>query len=214
MVVMMMIAFTSTTFDSSVVPLIEILCSSNPGDFEFSGFWRNRNRIDNLGINSPSLWLTYLRSKHCLGCGYRSHASILEFRELYLHRDLMHNIRSLTPNPLFPIACDIAARVPLPQSRLAHLNQKYAANAVWPLKPLVTAHAHILSFIINFEFRNLELQRWLNCKHWHRLGTNLWTLVTLYLLPSHYTRGLQYPKQSDWRLTLSRLLVRVYTEHQ
>jgi len=36
----MMIAFI--TFNSSLVPLIEGLCSSNPWDFEFSGFRRNR----------------------------------------------------------------------------------------------------------------------------------------------------------------------------
>jgi len=49
----MMIAFI--TFSSSLVPLIEGLCSSNPWDFEFSGF--RRNRIDDLGIqvSNPSL---------------------------------------------------------------------------------------------------------------------------------------------------------------
>ena len=48
---MMMIAFI--TFNSSLVPLNEGLCISNPWEFEFSGF--RRNRTDNLGINSPSL---------------------------------------------------------------------------------------------------------------------------------------------------------------
>jgi len=48
----MMIAFI--TSNSSLVPLIEGLCSSNP--FEFSGF--TRNRTDDLGIKSPSLWPT------------------------------------------------------------------------------------------------------------------------------------------------------------
>jgi len=43
----MMIAFIS------LEPLIEGLCSSNPWEFEFLGFRRNRN--DDLGINSPSL---------------------------------------------------------------------------------------------------------------------------------------------------------------
>ena len=49
-----MIAFI--TFNSSLVPLIEGPCSSNPWEFEFSGF--RRNRTDDLGINSPSLWST------------------------------------------------------------------------------------------------------------------------------------------------------------
>ena len=48
---MMMIAFI--TFNSSLVPLIEGLSSSNPWEFKFSGF--RRNRSDDLGINSPSL---------------------------------------------------------------------------------------------------------------------------------------------------------------
>ena len=52
--VMMMIAFI--TFKSSLVPLIEGPCSSNPWEFEFSGFWRNRT--EDLGINSPLLWPT------------------------------------------------------------------------------------------------------------------------------------------------------------
>jgi len=45
-----MIAFI--TFNSSLVPLIEGLCSSNPWEFEFSGF--RRNQTDDLGINGPS----------------------------------------------------------------------------------------------------------------------------------------------------------------
>ena len=48
---MILIAFN--TFDSILVPLSECLCSSNPWEFVFSGF--RRNRIDDLGINSPSL---------------------------------------------------------------------------------------------------------------------------------------------------------------
>ena len=44
----------SITFNSSLVHLIEGLCSSNPGEFLFSGF--RRNRTDDLWINSPSLW--------------------------------------------------------------------------------------------------------------------------------------------------------------
>ena len=51
---MMMIAFI--TFKSSLVPLFEGLWSSNSSEFEFSGFWRNRT--DDLGIDSPSLWPT------------------------------------------------------------------------------------------------------------------------------------------------------------
>jgi len=51
---MMMIDFI--TFNSSLVPLIEGLCSSNPWEFEFSGF--RRNQTDDLGIRSPSLWPT------------------------------------------------------------------------------------------------------------------------------------------------------------
>ena len=44
------------TFNSSLVPLIEGLCNSNPWEFEFSEF--RRNRTYDLGINSPSLWPT------------------------------------------------------------------------------------------------------------------------------------------------------------
>ena len=47
----MMIAFI--TFNSSLVPLIEGLCNSNPWEFEFSGF--RRNRTDDLGMESPLL---------------------------------------------------------------------------------------------------------------------------------------------------------------
>ena len=50
----MMIAFI--TLNSSLVPLNEGLCSSNPWEFEFTGL--RRNRTDDLGINSPSLWPT------------------------------------------------------------------------------------------------------------------------------------------------------------
>jgi len=42
---MMMIAFIA--FNGSLVPLIECLCTSNPSEFEFSGF--GRNWTDNLG---------------------------------------------------------------------------------------------------------------------------------------------------------------------
>ena len=48
---MMMIVFIS--FNSSSVPLIQGLRSSNPWEFELSGF--TRNRTDDLGINSSSL---------------------------------------------------------------------------------------------------------------------------------------------------------------
>jgi len=41
------------TCNSSVVPLIEGLCSANPWEFKFSGC--RRNRTDDLGINSPLL---------------------------------------------------------------------------------------------------------------------------------------------------------------
>ena len=44
------------TFNSSSVRLIQGLCSSNPSEFEFSVF--RRNRTDDLGINSPLLWPT------------------------------------------------------------------------------------------------------------------------------------------------------------
>ena len=47
----MMIAFIA--FNSSSVPLIEGLCSSNPCDFEFSGF--RQKWTDDLGMKSPSL---------------------------------------------------------------------------------------------------------------------------------------------------------------
>ena len=49
---MMMIAFS--TFKSSLVLLLEGLWSSNSWEFELSGF--RRNRTDDLGIDSPSLW--------------------------------------------------------------------------------------------------------------------------------------------------------------
>jgi len=49
-----MIAFL--TLNSSLVPLIKSLCSSNPCEFVFSGF--RRNRTDDLEIDSPSLWPT------------------------------------------------------------------------------------------------------------------------------------------------------------
>ena len=52
--IMMMIAFI--TFKSSLVPLFEGLWSSNSWEFELSGF--RRNRTDDLGIDSPSLWPT------------------------------------------------------------------------------------------------------------------------------------------------------------
>ena len=55
---MMMIAFI--TFKSSLVPLFEGLWSSNSWEFEVSGF--RRNRTDDLGIDSPSLWPTEPRS--------------------------------------------------------------------------------------------------------------------------------------------------------
>ena len=51
---MMMIAFI--TCKSSLVPLLEGLWSSNSWEFEVSGF--RRNRTDDQGINSPSLWPT------------------------------------------------------------------------------------------------------------------------------------------------------------
>ena len=51
---MMMIAFI--TFKSSLVPLFEGLWTSNSWEFELSGF--RRNRTDDLGIDSPSLWPT------------------------------------------------------------------------------------------------------------------------------------------------------------
>ena len=51
---MMMIAFI--TFKSSLVPLFEGLWSSNSWEFELSGF--SRNRTDDRGIDSPSLWPT------------------------------------------------------------------------------------------------------------------------------------------------------------
>ena len=43
------------TFNSSLVPLIEGLCISNPWEFEFSGFRLNPTVTDDLGIYSPSL---------------------------------------------------------------------------------------------------------------------------------------------------------------
>ena len=55
----LMIAFI--TCNSSLVPLLEGLCSSNPCRFDFSFFISFcRNRTDDLGINSPALWSTEL----------------------------------------------------------------------------------------------------------------------------------------------------------
>ena len=63
--IMMMIA--SITFKSSLVPLFEGLWSLNSWEFELSGF--RRNRTDDLGIDSPSLWPTeprlHVRSYLC-----------------------------------------------------------------------------------------------------------------------------------------------------
>ena len=65
LVMMMMIAFI--TFQSSLVPLFEGLWSSNSWEFELSDF--RRNRTDDLGPDSPSLWPTeprlHVRSEPC-----------------------------------------------------------------------------------------------------------------------------------------------------
>ena len=50
-------------------------------------------------------------------------------------------------------------------------------------------------------------------KSWDRTGSAFRTLVILHLLQSHFTRGLQYPKQSDRRLTGSRPLLGFDTTH-
>jgi len=47
----MMLAFI--TFNSSLVPLLEGLCSLNPWELEFSGF--RRKRTEDLEVDSPSL---------------------------------------------------------------------------------------------------------------------------------------------------------------
>ena len=65
--IMIMIAFI--TFNSSLVPLFEGLWSSNPWEFELSGF--RRNWIDDLGIDSPSLWPTEPRL-HVRSCCVRN----------------------------------------------------------------------------------------------------------------------------------------------
>jgi len=49
----LMMMFACITFNSSLAPLIEGLCSSNPWELEFSGF--RRYQTDDLGIKSPSL---------------------------------------------------------------------------------------------------------------------------------------------------------------
>ena len=54
----MMMKIAIITFNSSLVALLEGLCSSNPCEFGFSFF--RRNGTDDLGINSPSLWPTEL----------------------------------------------------------------------------------------------------------------------------------------------------------
>ena len=62
----LMIAFI--TCKSSLVPLLEGLCTSNPCRFEFSVFLSFcRNRTDDLRINSPALWPTEL-VLHRFGC--------------------------------------------------------------------------------------------------------------------------------------------------
>ena len=66
---MMIVLFT---FNCSLVPLIEGLWSSNPLEFEFSGF--RRNHTDDLGTNSPSLWPTKPRLHMRSDCG--SHFTI------------------------------------------------------------------------------------------------------------------------------------------
>ena len=68
----MMIAFN--TLNSSLSPLI----NGHPWEFEFSGF--RRNRTDDLGINSPSLWpiepassCTWGQATHyCIASGCKS----------------------------------------------------------------------------------------------------------------------------------------------
>jgi len=47
------------TFKSSLVPLFEGLWSLNSWEFELSGF--SRDRTDDLGMDSPSLWPTEAR---------------------------------------------------------------------------------------------------------------------------------------------------------
>ena len=88
---MMMIAFI--TFKSSLVPLFEGLWSSNSWEFEVSGF--RRNRTDDLGIDSPSLWPTepraHVRSKNSLASCQRCRHSV-ESRALtcsFKHGDLI-----------------------------------------------------------------------------------------------------------------------------
>jgi len=56
MLLLMMMMIAGIAFNSSLVPLIEGLCSLIPWEFEFSGFrW---NRTDNLEINNLSFWPT------------------------------------------------------------------------------------------------------------------------------------------------------------
>jgi len=49
---MMMVAFI--TFKSSLVPLIEGLCSSNPWELEFSGFRREREGTEQTCFRSEA----------------------------------------------------------------------------------------------------------------------------------------------------------------
>jgi len=56
--------------------------------------------------NHPQAWLTLFLKKltekwswYRCSCDY--HSSVLEFLELYLHKDLKHNVKSLLLNPLF-----------------------------------------------------------------------------------------------------------------
>ena len=60
------ILITFITYNSSLVPLLEGLCRSNPCRFGFSVLSFCRNRTNHLGINSPALWPTEL-VLHCLG---------------------------------------------------------------------------------------------------------------------------------------------------
>ena len=77
-----MIAFV--TFNSSLLPVSEGLWSSNPWEFEFSGF--RRKRTDDLGIDSPSLRPTepclHVRSNTLKMAAHRD----LKFEKIWANR--------------------------------------------------------------------------------------------------------------------------------
>ena len=93
-----MMMIVRITFNSSLVPLIEGLWSSNPLEFEFSGF--RRNRTDDLGTNSPSLWPTEPRLHVRSDCGSQftspADATIVQRPQLWRAVSVCYSLYHLT----------------------------------------------------------------------------------------------------------------------